>query len=195
MYKTVITALLFMTFSQSCYINKFKLRPLPGNVVLKDTVHLRNILVVCYGNSATHLVAENFHQALQKRVKINGGNTTFLFKNIYQETAYTDIHSVYKEQYDGYLLLYPKDTSMTKEVMSSIPVPIPDMLVSKYSTYDYYSRHVFNDVFLTEVFDARKNLLYAGELFLKMTPSDELFFNPMSNRLIQQLKKIHIMFW
>ena len=180
---------------QACvptYIDRTKVTTTSPQLISPGKTHISNLFVLAKGTNATRLVSSNFYLAIQKLMTAKGSKSEFEFRNIFRNTQQIDITST-QNAYDGYLLISSRDSDSIKQNQTKFVFAVPASRTSGLSGTGYGS--AYEDVFLIELYNSEKKLVYTGEINFHFDPTKQELYETVTKKLVKQLSLFKILLW
>lgn len=155
----------------------------------QDIVHIRSLYILARGNVSSRFVTTNLHSALDKMMQKNGSKSDFEFKSAMGAAQKTDIRKIPTDSYEGIMLLTARDTATIDYSETKYIYPLP---------IDFYGEKrgkAYEDIFIIELFNSQKQLIYKGEISFHFDPTKDALYSDAAEKLISQLEKSNIKLW
>ena len=187
--------IIFLIFVEACvptYFDRTKVKTTSSQLTYPNKIHINNLFVLAKGTNATRLVSNNIYSAIEELMKANGSKSEFEFRNVFRNTQQIDIAST-GNSFDGYLLISSRDSASIKANQSKFVFGVPTSGTSTLTGTGY--GRAFEDVFLINVYNSEKELIYTGEISFHFDPTKEELYETVARKLVKQLSLSNIMLW
>jgi hypothetical protein len=193
--RIILFLFLLLSFIQACvptYIDRVKVKTTSSESKASQIIHIKNLFILAKGNISTRVVSTNFHSAIQNIMKKNGSKSEFEFKSVFRNMQKTDITTT-PNSYDGYMLLSPRYTASIDYYQDKLVFAAPTSSTGRVSGTGY--GNAYEDIFLIELFNSKKELIYTGEINFHFDPTKDALYKIAADRVVNQLAKSNIQLW